>query len=133
MQQEADDEKARNTTLNTAKRASQAEDVRDPNNKRRLAPKPRQLMSTTAAIFFLFPNRPKQILCRARHRFWQTRRALQERMRIDLKQRCRLGACIGMLFYVPDWLFDKGGCAACFRAIIQSNPIPHARSSGVLT
>jgi len=47
--------RARNTTLNTAKRPSKAEDVRDRPNKRRLAPKPRQLMSTSQRSF-LFPS-----------------------------------------------------------------------------
>ncbi|KAH0373980.1 hypothetical protein KCU65_g402, partial [Aureobasidium melanogenum] len=91
MQQESGRRKGeKHDPQHSQKGLPKAEDVRDPINKRRLAPKPRQLMSTTATIFFLFPSRTSRSFVAFVTDSQRQGGALEERMRNDLKQRCRL-------------------------------------------
>jgi hypothetical protein len=111
-EQESDDGRARNTTLNTAKRASQRpKDVRDPTNKRRLAPKPRQLMSTCQrperSFSFFRSILSRSLFCCRRH--------------VDLQKMYELYLSISTPYgpasdavLQSDWLLVQGGLCSLF-------------------
>lgn len=109
-------QKARNTTLNTAKRPSKAEDVRDRPNKRRLASKSRQLMSTRARSVSFLPSATNDSASKSRSNPCCNRRKCT---RSGWGSLCCISLWPASRGVLHRWASAKGAVQlACFRAII---------------